>query len=58
MEVAVLASGRGSNFQSIIDASIRGEIPNANIKLLIVNKKKETHTIFLISKPKNIILLK
>ena len=39
MEVAVLASGRGSNFQSIIDASIRGEIPNANIKLLIVNKK-------------------
>ena len=39
MEVAVLASGRGSNFQSIIDASIRGEIPNANIKLLIVNEK-------------------
>ncbi len=39
MEVAVLASGRGSNFQSIIDASIRGELPNANIKLLIVNKK-------------------
>jgi len=39
MEVAVLASGRGSNFQSIIDASNRGEIPNANIKLLIVNKK-------------------
>ena len=39
MEVAVLASGRGSNFQSIIDASSRGEIPNANIKLLIVNVK-------------------
>ena len=39
MEVAVLASGRGSNFQSIINASIRGEIPNANIKLLIVNEK-------------------
>ena len=39
MEVAVLASGRGSNFQSIIDASIRGEIPNAHIKLLIVNEK-------------------
>ena len=39
MEVAVLASGRGSNFQSIIDASSRGEIPNANIKLLIVNEK-------------------
>ena len=40
MKVAVLASGRGSNFQSIIDASKRGELPNANVKLLIVNKKK------------------
>ena len=40
MKVAVLASGRGSNFQSIIDASKRGELPNANVKLLIVNKKE------------------
>ena len=40
MEVAVLASGRGTNFQSIIDASNKGELPNANIKLLIVNKKE------------------
>ena len=39
MEMAVLASGNGSNFQAIIDASTRGELPNANIKLLIVNKK-------------------
>jgi len=39
MKVAILASGRGSNFQSLIDASNRGELPNANIKLLIVNKK-------------------
>ena len=37
--MAVLASGNGSNFQAIIDASTRGELPNANIKLLIVNKK-------------------
>ena len=40
MEIAVLASGNGSNFQAIIDASIRGEIPNGNIKLLIVNNKE------------------
>jgi len=40
MEVAILASGRGSNFQSIIDASNRGELPNANVKLLIVNNKE------------------
>ena len=39
MEIAVLASGNGSNFQAIIDASVRGELPNANIKLLIVNVK-------------------
>ena len=40
MEVAILASGRGSNFQSMIDASKRGELPNANVKLLIVNNKE------------------
>ena len=40
MRVAVLASGRGSNFQSILDASERGELPNCKIKLLIVNKKE------------------
>ena len=41
MRVAVLASGRGSNFQSILDASKeRGKLPNCKIKLLIVNKKE------------------
>ena len=40
MRVAVLASGRGSNFQSIIDAASRNELPNCKIKLLIVNKKE------------------
>ena len=40
MRVAVLASGRGSNFQSIIDAASRGELPNCNIVLLISNKKE------------------
>ena len=39
MRIAVLASGRGSNFQSLIDASERGELPNANLVLLVVNKK-------------------
>ena len=40
MRVAVLASGRGSNFQSIIDAANRDELPNCNIVLLIANKKE------------------
>ena len=40
MRVAVLASGRGSNFQSIIDASKENKLPNCKIELLIVNKKE------------------
>ena len=40
MQVAVLASGRGSNFQSIIEASLRGELPNTKVKLLIVNTRE------------------
>tara|TARA_B100000902_G_scaffold113687_1_gene114799 strand:+ start:8913 stop:9521 length:609 start_codon:yes stop_codon:yes gene_type:complete len=40
MRVAVLASGRGSNFQSIIDASSRDELPNCNIVLLIANNRE------------------
>ena len=40
MRVAVLASGRGSNFQSILNASDRGKLPNCKIELLIVNKKE------------------
>ena len=39
MRIAVLASGRGSNFQALIDASERGKLPNANLVLLVVNKK-------------------
>ena len=38
MKVGVMASGRGSNFQAIIDSSARGEIPDAEIVHLIVNK--------------------
>ena len=40
MRVAVLASGRGSNFQSIINASEQNELPNCKIVLLIVNKRE------------------
>ena len=39
MRVAILASGNGSNFQSIIDAASSDELPNCNIILLIANKK-------------------
>ena len=38
MKVGVMASGRGSNFQAIIDAGIRGETPDVEIVHLIVNK--------------------
>ena len=34
-----MASGRGSNFQALIDAAERGEIPDADLTHLIVNKK-------------------
>jgi len=44
MEVAILASGRGSNFQAIINAKENGELPNTNIRLLIVNRV-EAHAI-------------
>ena len=40
MRVAILASGSGSNFQSIIDAASRDELPNCNIVLLIANIKE------------------
>ena len=39
MRVGVMASGRGSNFQALIDAAVRGEIPDADLIHLIVNKK-------------------
>ena len=38
MKVGVMASGRGSNFQAIIDAGLRGETPDVEISQLVVNK--------------------
>jgi phosphoribosylglycinamide formyltransferase-1 len=34
-----MASGRGSNFQALIDASQKGKMPDVELALLIVNKK-------------------
>ena len=39
MKVGVMASGRGSNFQALIDASQKGLMPDVEIGILIVNKK-------------------
>ena len=39
MRFAVMASGRGSNFQALIDAHARGELPGAELVQLIVNKR-------------------
>lgn len=38
MRIAVFASGSGSNFQAIVEAANRGEIPGAVIALLVVDK--------------------
>jgi phosphoribosylglycinamide formyltransferase-1 len=38
LKIGIMASGRGSNFQSIIDSVESGYIPNAKIALLIVDK--------------------
>jgi len=38
MRVGVMASGRGSNFQAIIDAVNNGEAPDVEIVQLVVNK--------------------
>ncbi len=38
MKIAVLASGRGSNFAAIADAVARGEIPGATLVALVSNK--------------------
>ena len=40
MRFAVMASGRGSNFQALIDARTRDELPNVELVQLIVNKHK------------------
>ena len=39
MKVGVMASGRGSNFQALINASQKGLMPDVEITILIVNKK-------------------
>ena len=39
MKVGVMASGRGSNFQAIIDAAEFGKTPDVEIIHLVVNKK-------------------
>jgi len=36
----VLASGNGSNFQALIDAVQKGDIPNSRISQLVVNRAK------------------
>ena len=38
MKVGVMASGRGSNFQAIIESGLKGKTPNVEIVHLIVNK--------------------
>lgn len=40
LHVAVLGSGRGSNFQAILDAVQRGELPNIRIRVVLSNNSK------------------
>ena len=40
MRFAVMASGRGSNFQALIDAHARDELPDVELVQLIVNKRE------------------
>lgn len=37
LQVAILGSGRGSNFQAILNALQRGEIPNVRIRIVLSN---------------------
>ncbi|OQX79015.1 MAG: phosphoribosylglycinamide formyltransferase [Candidatus Omnitrophica bacterium 4484_70.1] len=39
MNIAILASGRGTNFEAIVKAVKKGKIPEAEIKLLITDKE-------------------
>ncbi len=39
-KIAVLVSGGGTNLQAILDASARGELPHAEIALVLSNHKK------------------
>ena len=38
IRIAVLVSGGGTNLQALIDAQMRGEIPDGEIVLVISNK--------------------
>ena len=38
IRIAVLVSGGGTNLQALIDAQMRGEIPDGEIALVISNK--------------------
>ncbi|HDZ87263.1 MAG TPA: phosphoribosylglycinamide formyltransferase, partial [Nitrospirae bacterium] len=40
VKIAVLASGRGSNFQAIIDSIENGYIKNAGLDILITDNKE------------------
>ena len=40
MRFAVMASGRGSNFQALIAARAQGELPDVELVQLIVNKRE------------------
>ena len=40
MKVGVMASGRGSNFQAILNEHQKGNLPDVEITHLIVNKKE------------------
>ena len=39
MRTAVLVSGGGTNLQALLDASARGELPDAEIALVVSNKE-------------------
>lgn len=43
LKVAVLVSGGGTNLQAILDSVDRGEITNAEIALVISNKRVLMH---------------
>ena len=40
LNISVIASGGGTNFQAILDALASGEIENAEVKLLIASNDK------------------
>lgn len=49
LKVAVLVSGGGTNLQAIVDAKAKGELPNAEIAIVISNK----HNAYALTRAKN-----